>query len=290
MCAVTLKPWFVIGLFILASVSLASGAGESMLLASSPVTVGANVPASSRTPVEQFDHGSWDALLRKYVDKDGMVQYAAWKSSTADVQLLDAYLTRLSAASFGRSTRREVKLAFWINAYNAVTVKGILREYPTTSIRNHTAALFGYNMWKDLRLPVDGQSYSQDAIEHQVLRKMSEPRIHFAIVCASIGCPRLLNQAYHPDRLEEQLTANARHFFADSTKLSVDSGRGTIRVSPILKWFGEDFGVDDAARLRLIAPYAPDPIRSFVARGSARIEFLDYDWGLNDAGTRANRQ
>jgi hypothetical protein len=198
---------------------------------------------------------------------------------------LDGYLAHLSAAAFTRQSGRDAQLAFWINAYNAVTVKGILREYPTSSIRNHTAKLVGYNIWKDLQLPVEGKRYSLDQIEHEILRKMGEPRIHFAIVCASIGCPRLLNEAYTAHKLEEQLTANAQAFFADPTKFQHDAARRTIAVSPILKWFAGDFGASQADQLRQIAPYLPNvSARQLAQSGQARVRYLDYDWGLNDRG------
>ena len=148
---------------------------------------------------------------------------------------------------------REAKLAFWINAYNAVTVHGILREYPTTSIRNHTAKLFGYNIWHDLQLYVGGTAYSLDTMEHQILRKMSEPRIHFAIVCASIGCPRLLNEAYTADRINEQLEINSKDFFARAQNFRYDQSKKQFYVSAILDWFGEDFGNSQAEQLRRIS-------------------------------------
>ncbi len=250
-------------------------------LMAADVVVGANVPAEKRLALSQIDHSAWDGLLKKYVDTEGMVNYRAWKANSADSQALDQYLVHLSHSN-GQGTK-EQQLAFWINAYNAVTVKGILREYPTTSIRNHTAKLVGYNIWKNLKLIVGGSQYSLEDIEHQVLRKMSEPRIHFAIVCASIGCPRLLNEAYVADRLEEQLTINSRWFFADPTKFRYDSARQTFFMSPILQWFGEDFGDSPPAQLKRIAPLMTDPAAAqAAATGAGSMSFLDYDWGLND--------
>jgi hypothetical protein len=246
------------------------------------VTVGASVPATQRVPVEEIDHSAWDGLLKKYVDANGYVAYAAWQASAVDQKALDDYMNHLSAASFSRESSREAQLAFWINAYNAVTIKGILREYPTTSIRNHTAKVYGYNIWKDLQLVVSGKPYSLEGIEHEVLRKMGEPRIHFAIVCASVGCPRLLNEAFTADRLEVQLTANAKAFFADRSKFVADTRGGTIAVSPILDWFGKDFGADTSAQMQSIAPYLSESAQPLAKSKSVRVKFLDYDWGLND--------
>jgi hypothetical protein len=246
------------------------------------VILGANVPLGQRMPADRIDHATWDALLKKYVDDQGMVNYQSWKASRSDIRALEQYLAHLSSATFPAQTSAATKLAFWINAYNAVTVEGILREYPTTSIRNHTAKVFGYNIWKDLQLFVDGKPYSLDQMEHEVLRKMSEPRIHFAIVCASIGCPRLLNEAYVPAKIDQQLTVNAQAFFADPGKFRFDANRKSISVSPILDWFGGDFGSTTAEQMRRIAPYVPEDARGLANSGAARVAFLDYNWGLND--------
>ncbi|MBW3597887.1 MAG: DUF547 domain-containing protein [Planctomycetes bacterium] len=266
-----------------AALSLGAYSGAASCLAGPTVNVGANVPAAQRTPVSQIDHSLWNGLLRKYVDSEGMVNYTGWKGSAADQQALDRYWAHLSAASFGPEAGRAAQIAYWINAYNAVTVKGILREYPTSSIRNHTPKLFGYHIWKDLHLLVAGRGYSLHQIEHEILRKMGEPRIHFAIVCASIGCPRLLNEAYTPQQLETQLTRNARAFFADQSKFHYDAARNTLFVSPILQWFAEDFGANQAEQMRRISPYLPDEQAQRLSQsGTARVSYLDYDWGLND--------
>lgn len=276
-----------------AGVCIALLTRPSTCRAGSTVTVGAEVPVAQWVPVDQIDHSAWDTLLKKYVDSAGMVDYTRLKASAADQQTLDKYLSHLSAATFARDSSRDAQIAFWINAYNAVTVKGILREYPTTSIRNHTAKLFGYNIWEDLQLLVGGKSYSLDQMEHEILRKMGEPRIHFAIVCASIGCPRLLDEAYTEAKLDGQLTAGAEAFFADPTKFRYDTSRGTIAVSPILKWFAEDFGASQAEQLRTVAPYLPDEAaRQLASSGRASVSYLDYDWDLNDQAKagRASRR
>lgn len=168
-------------------------------------------------------------------------------------------------------------------------MKGILREYPTTSIQNHVDWLFGYNIWRDLLLVVGDQRYSLGAIEHDVLRRQSEPRIHFALVCASRGCPRLLNEAYTAPELEDQLEASTRAFFADPRKFSWTSGvPQEIQVSPILNWYADDFGPTEADRLRSIAAWLPDEAaRARADAGQVRVRYLPYDWSLNDQATRA---
>ena len=108
-------------------------------------------------PLDRVDHSTWDRLLQKYVDRDGMVDYDSWKASEPDRGALKQYLATLSAADANTQTTRQGKLAYWINAYNALTVHGILDVYPTSSIRNHTAKVVGYNIWDDLLLPVKKQ-------------------------------------------------------------------------------------------------------------------------------------
>ena len=255
-------------------------------LAGKPVYVGGNVPAERRVSMDRYDHAAWDALLTKYVDTAGNVDYTAWKRSPEDIRALEGYLGSLSYAGRGIRASREATMAYWINAYNAVTVKGILREYPTSSIRNHTSKAFGYNIWKDLQLVVDGAGISLEDIEHKVLRKMNEPRIHFAIVCASKSCPRLLNRAYTAADLEKQLSTSTRAFFASGANFRYDAGSGKMQLSTILKWFASDFGRDQAAQLKTIAPYLPTKAAWQAANaGRVRVSHLDYDWSLNDQAT-----
>jgi len=246
-------------------------------------TVGISVPASQQVSLDQIDHAAWDILLGKYCDSRGHVNYQAWHQSKQDQQSLDHYLSHLSRGNPLRPAASAAKLAFWINAYNGVTIQGILREYPTTSIRNHTAKLFGYNIWDDLLLHVGDRTYSLNQMEHEVLRKMNEPRIHFAIVCASIGCPPLLAEAYSSENLENQLVSNTKRFFADREKFRYDVAGQRVEVSPILKWFAEDFGANRAAQLRTIAPYLPDQAaQTLASSGQATVSYLPYDWELND--------
>lgn len=250
--------------------------------AADPVFVGSDVPPADRVSLDQIDHSPWQVLLSRYVDDDGQVSYGTWKQSNVDVQRLNAYLQSLASGDPGAATSRSAKLAFWINAYNAVTIRGILREYPTTSIRNHTAKLFGYNIWDDLQLSVGGKRYSLNQIEHEILRKMDEPRIHFAIVCASVSCPRLLNEAYTSEQLETQFDSNTIHFFANASNCRFDKITNTLYLSSILKWFAEDFGTDRAAQLRRIASWMPsDAAKQAAAAGNPTVKYLDYDWSLN---------
>ncbi|MFK7779158.1 MAG: DUF547 domain-containing protein [Gimesia sp.] len=260
---------------------------SSDAVAASTIYVGQKVSSNLQVSMDQVDHSSWDALLKKYVDKDGYINYKQWHASPSDQRALTTYLNQLSKANPNRSGSNDAKLAFWINAYNAVTVYGILRKYPTSSIRNHTAKLFGYNIWKDLQLVVGGKPFSLEDIEHKILRKMHEPRIHFAIVCASIGCPRLLNQAYTTNQVQQQLDINAKNFFSRPQNFRFDQQNKQFQLSSILSWFGTDFGANQAAQLKTIAPWLPSRAAQNAAlQNSVSIQFLDYNWNLNDQTTR----
>ena len=263
------------------------GSLAASALAGSKVYVGREVPTNQQVSMDRIDHRIWHQLLQKYVDFEGQVNYQAWNDSAQDSQALDGYLNSLSQASKMVRASRESRLAFWINAYNAVTVKGILREYPTDSIRNHTAKVLGYNIWHDLLLVVGDSTISLDDMEHKVLRKMNDPRVHFAIVCASFSCPRLLNEAYTAEQLDEQLAKNTKAFFANTGNFHYDVAQQRFYLSSILSWFGEDFGSNQAAQLKTIAPYLPTEATQNAALNSAvSVSYLDYDWTLNDQKTK----
>lgn len=257
----------------------------ALYLARPTVMVGREWPLAERVPCGAVSHQPWNDLLRRFVDANGNVDYTGWKHSADDLRLLDEYLDSLSRLDQQRSANQSQRLAFWINAYNAVTVRGILREYPTSSIQNHVARVWGYSIWRDLRLVVGDTSYSLGEIEHGVLRPLTEPRIHFAIVCASRGCPRLLDEAYTAERIEEQLQRNTLAFFADPTKCSADSTRHELRLSPILSWYATDFGASTPDVLERIADWLPADTKSLARSNNVRVVYLDYDWTLNDQST-----
>jgi hypothetical protein len=246
------------------------------------VVIGRDWPLAKRVACDMISHRPWDELLQRFVDDDGNVDYTAWKNSADDLRQLDEYLASLSRLDENRSASKLQRLAFWINAYNAVTVRGILREYPTSSIQNHVARVWSYNIWRDLKLVVGNAHYSLGEIEHQILRPLGEPRIHFAIVCASRGCPRLLNDAYTSELIEEQLQRNTLAFFADPSKCAADVKRHELRLSPILSWYAADFGSPTPILLQRIADWLPDDAQSLARSNDVRIVYLDYDWNLND--------
>lgn len=238
---------------------------------------------TARVSLADVDHAAFDALLQKYVDEQGLVAYGAWKNHSDDQRELDDYLARCGAVDVEREAPRAARLAFWVNVYNALTIKGILREYPTSSIRNHTPLVGGYNIWKDLLLTIGDRGHSLDDIEHQILRKMGEPRIHFAVVCAARGCPPLRREAYTASDLDRQLADNARRFFARPANFQADAANNTVFISELLKWYGDDFAPTVAERLTLLRPYFPEYDKlAWIEKDDVTIEYLSYDWALND--------
>jgi len=247
------------------------------------VRVGRACERADRPSLAEVDHGPFDALLRKYVDDHGLVAYARWKASVDDVQALDESLSRAGCVDLKKPSPKPAQVAYWVNLYNALTLRGILREYPTASIRDHTSRFGGYHIWKDLLVWVDGRSLSLDDIEHTILRKMGEPRIHLAIVCASRGCPPLRNRAYSASNLDEELDANGRRFFAQAENFRADPRARSVSLSQLFQWYGSDFGATPAEQLRALRPLLPASEALGWAEGpGVRIGYLNYDWSLND--------
>lgn len=237
--------------------------------------------------IEQYDHRAWDALLQKYVDENGDVDYATWQSNGQDRATLLSYLRGMNSIDTSQRSSLQSEMAFWINTYNALTIEGVLQLYPTKSIKDHAPDANGFNIWDDFKLSVGGSEYSLNDIEHKVLRKMGDPRIHFAIVCASKSCPQLSQRAYFADSLDQQLNYGAGLFFHTPGKFSYDLQRGQLGLSPIIQWFADDFGRSDQERLQYLSQFMPADAGRLAASGSAVISYLDYDWGLNVAPVQA---
>lgn len=244
-----------------------------------------------------FDHayGPYAKVIRDHV-RMPEVDYSALKKGRA---ALDAAVDGFAQATEAeeRGWTREQRLAFWINAYNAFTLRAIVDHYPirgpwlTLQPRNSIRQIDG--VWTMMRWRAAGRDVTLDDIEHQILRReLKEPRIHFAINCASVSCPPLPPEPYRAETLDTQLDDAARRYLASPEGLRVDGD--TLRVSSILNWYGEDF----VERFASIAPEGRDQkeraVRGVVIRfgspeaaalarkASARIRFLSYNWSLND--------
>ncbi|HVJ83424.1 MAG TPA: DUF547 domain-containing protein [Planctomycetia bacterium] len=273
-----------ISIFLIAAAAFAAplGAAETERC---KVRVGAPVAAGTAlVPFAAFDHSSFDSLLRQYVDCDGLVSYGAWKKNCGARAQLEAYLQSFAALDVADAkSDSNARLATYVNAYNALVIHGILREYPTVSIQAHNRERAPYRIFDDLELCVGGTHQSLNALEHEIIRPFGDPRIHFALVCAARGCPKLRNEAYAPERFDCQVDDNGRDFFAEHSRWHVIRGTRIARVSPILQWFDEDFGTTDAEVLARIMPYLPEGDRNWLERHPrAKLTYLGYNWALND--------
>ncbi len=234
-------------------------------------------------------HAAFDSLLRQHV-RNGLVDYDAFSRSASFAQ----YLATLARTDPSRLTRAE-QLAFWINAYNAYTIQQINAHQERRSIKNINKVggfLSTGGAWREPMADVGGHRYTLDQIEHEQIRPVyHEPRVHFALVCAALGCPPLRSEAYRAADLEAQLDDQARTFLVRSPgKNRVDAGTGSARLSPIFKWYGKDFGSSELPLQRFLAQYFPAGAeRELLASGHARITWSDYNWSLNILDTTARR-
>ena len=242
--------------------------------------------AASGALAQGFDHShkAWDALLKKNVvvlqdGKASQVRYAGLERP-----VLKQYLGSLSAvkAEEFAAWSRAQQMAFLINAYNAFTVEKILMRYPDIRSIWDFGKFFG-NPFRDEFFSLLGRKASLDWIEHETLRpKYRDARVHYAVNCASVGCPMLREEAYVADRLERQLDEQAARFLSDRTRNRLAAGR--LEVSKIFDWFKEDFEPREKYFARYATLLADDPAQQKrVAEGRAPLAFLDYDWSLNDA-------
>ena len=213
-----------------------------------------------------FSHDSWNALLQKHVSSTGRVNYKGFKS---ELSKLESYLESLSATPPQSSWSRNEKLAYWINAYNAFTVKLILDNYPTSSITK----LKGGKPWDAKWIKIGSKTYSLNNIENDIIRpRFKDARIHFAVNCAALSCPPLLNQAYTPSQLSAQLNKQTRKFI-NNPKYNTITAK-TIKVSKIFEWYSSDFGT---SLVDYLNKYSTTSINA-----DAKIQYLEYDWALNN--------
>lgn len=249
----------------------------------------------------EFDHSKFDTLLQKYVS-DGLVNYREIK---ANPRLLNEYLVRLenvNPSDFQNWSQNE-QMAFWINAYNAITIEGIIRNYPIRWGGLLARIRFPQNsirqisdFWDNVFIPVMGKDITLNQIEHNILRtEIGDPRIHFAIVCASLGCPKLEHYAFTGDSLDKQLNQVTRDFINNPGKVRLDQESGTLYLSSIFDWYKEDFPATPDARDRLgkydkderdviefILKCLPEEQQNYILENQPSIKYIKYDWALNE--------
>lgn len=265
-----------------------------LLFISLPITAAAQ---------QVFDYSSYNSLLQNNV-KNGRINYSNIKSK--DIVLLRDFLNRIATVDpidFENWDKNE-QLAFWINTYNAITIFGITENYPIeyggilSRIRFPRSSVRQIkDFWKTVFVKVMGKEITLDQIEHKIVRKkFDEPRIHFALVCASLGCPKLLDEAYLPESLDDQLETVTADFVNEDYYVDFNTGKSELYLSSIFDWYKEDFDTvineswlrkyDDGVRgiLQFLIKYRTEDTRlsTFLRNNKVRIKYFDYDWQLNE--------
>ena len=225
---------------------------------------------SAMTFAAKADHSQWNSLLSDHVSSSGKVDYKGFKSDKAKLQkYLDELETNTVSSDWSSS---EIK-AYWINAYNAYTVKLMVDNYPLKSIKD--LKFDGKSAWDRKWIKIGGSTLSLNDIEHKKLRaKYNEPRIHFAVNCASFSCPILLNEAYTASKLESQLTKQAKRFINDSSRNKISSDK--VQISKLFDWYKDDF-TSKGSIIAFLNKYSTVKINE-----SASVSYLTYNWSINE--------
>jgi hypothetical protein len=234
---------------------------DTQIVDNKPITV--EKPSPKQAKMLGFDHSVWNDLLKKHVSATGKVNYKGFKT---DLETLDTYMRSLNENAPTENASKEERLAYWINAYNAVTVRLIVGNYPLTSITK----LDGGKPWDVKRYSNGSKKMSLNDIENNILRPMGDARIHFALNCAAKSCPPLLNEAFTGENVQKLLEQRTKQFINSSRTVVEKDG---IKVSKIFEWYAKDFGnvVD------FVNKYA-----KVKAAKAAKVTYLDYDWSLNE--------
>ena len=230
-----------------------------------------------------IDHSQWDDLTRRFVlpTRDGINLFAYSKFETADKSQLKVYISALSKTPIRQYNRGE-QMAYWINLYNAITVNLILENYPIASIRDVKSGFFSFGPWDKELIVIGGEAMSLNDIEHRVLRPIwQDSRIHYAVNCASMGCPNLQSSAFTAENTETMLDLAAVEFINHPRAVQVKYGK--LRLSSIYNWYKIDFGGTDASVIDHLRQYAKNPL----ANQLDNIDSIDnddhYDWSLNSS-------
>ncbi|MFT5846088.1 MAG: hypothetical protein ACI902_000127 [Psychroserpens sp.] len=213
-----------------------------------------------------IDHSQWNELLQKHVSDQGHVNYKGFKT---DITKFNHYLKSVSETPPQESWSKERTLAYWMNVYNAYTIKLILNNYPTQSIKDIDGP------WNERFIKIGEKWYTLNDVEHRIIRKMDEPRIHFTLVCAAVSCPKLYNKAFTAKNLEADLELLTKGFLSDTTKNELSES--SIKISKIFKWYGGDFKKDGEDLIDFLNRYS-----DFEISSKAKKSYTDYNWNLNE--------
>jgi hypothetical protein len=217
------------------------------------------------------DTKAWDALLSKYVDGKGQVDYAAWHKSAKDQKRLDQFLEMVATANPDAHPAK-AQLAFYINAYNATVIDSVLEKWPVKSVMKEKG------FFKSEKHPIARKERTLDELEHKLIRPtFKEPRIHFVLVCAAKSCPRLRQEAMTEENVDKTLEASAKEFIPAATKAN---GK-TVTTSQLFNWFADDFKSDAGSVEAYLAKYTSGKTKKVLESGEAKLEFSEYDWAIN---------
>lgn len=231
---------------------------------------------------QAIDHSAWDGLLKKHItqDEDGLNLFAYSKMSEKDNKTLNDYIKKLSLIEIS-DRARPVQFAYWLNMYNALTIKVIMDNYPVKSIRDiDTSGIFANGPWGSELVTVEEEVLTLDDIEHAILRPIwKDPRIHYGVNCASIGCPNLSKDAFTAANTEALLEEGAKTYINSPRGFYIDDGE--LIVSSIYKWFAYDFGNSEKGVIDHLIKYA-SPENAEKLKSFKKISDTDYDWSLNE--------
>jgi hypothetical protein len=257
------------------ALALAAGSITALALAVPGLPPGAAPSYPVAATAALVDHGAYDRLLKKYVSAQGLVNYKGFK---AEEKEFNQYLALLSKNPPAADWSKPEQMAYWINAYNAYTIRLILDHYPVQSIKDIGSKIkipFVTTPWAAKFFSVGGSKMSLDNIEHGILRKKyNDPRIHFTLVCASISCPRLRNEAYTAAQLDRQLEDQGHDFLNNPSKNNISKGRA--QLSKYFDWYKGDWNNNGQSVVKWVNRYAATKIDDKTA-----ISYLDYNWNLN---------
>ena len=271
-----------------------------ILVACSGHTLIINPAGEGINPNEENGHNLFTEILKEYVS-EGKVNYRDLRNDSR----LEEYISKLAATDPEKIQNDKAKLAFWINAYNAFTLKVICDNYPIKSINKlhfgglYIGTLLKKTVWDKKFVVINGKKISLNFIEHKIIRAATQdpkaafsqvctetpcPLAHFALVCASKGCPLLRSEAYEGQKLDEQLSDQALIFFGDEDKNYFDVEKKEAHLSKILDWFADDFGKNDEERLLFVANFLPDTLAESIRAipEGWKIKHTKYDWSLNE--------
>lgn len=237
------------------------------------------VEADSRETTETLNttisHDLFTQVLQEHVHK-GRIDYAKLK---ANPETFEKYLDQLATAEPDKMAYNE-QMSFWINAYNALVIKGVIDHYPIKSVKK---VKWFNGFFSRLKFQVAGETYSLDNIEHDIIRKeFVDPRIHFALICASIGCPLIENTSFQPETVEERLDSVTLKFVTNPEKVRLDRDKRRVYLSKIFKWYKKDFTEGYEGVADFLSDYLSPEDAEFVAAKDVKFHYLDYDWNLND--------